>query len=139
MSRINEESRQLAASPRTLRRFGLRFGAVLVLAALSCGWYYPLAGGLLVSFGVGLVVTSEFRPEMLRRVHRRWTAAAAVLGRIVPPALLALVFYLLVTPIGSLQRLLRKPPIDLRFRTGAASYWEPRQRDVTRAGYEKQF
>jgi hypothetical protein len=45
----------------------------------------------------------------------------------VSPVVLAVMFYLLVAPIGLLWRVLGKDPLRLRFDPRAASYWIERR------------
>ena len=73
-----------------------------------------------------------------RFVYRPWMQLARFLGTISSAVLLTLLFFLVVTPIGLLQRLFGKRPLDLRFKTNDASYWQKRTAP-TPAHYEKQF
>jgi hypothetical protein len=61
------------------------------------------------------------------------------LGWIMTRILLTLAFFLIVTPIGLLQSLFGKRPIETASRTGATSYWQPRATQPLPADYEKQF
>jgi hypothetical protein len=48
-------------------------------------------------------------------------------------------FFLVVTPIGLLQRLFGKRIIEVAFRANAASYWQARTTHPVPEDYEKQF
>jgi hypothetical protein len=61
------------------------------------------------------------------------------LGWVMSRILLTIAFFLIVTPIGLLQRLFGKRPLEIAFRTGANSYWQPRTARPVPADYEKQF
>jgi hypothetical protein len=66
---------------------------------------------------------------------------ALVLGLLVSTLLLALLFYLVVTPVGLLARLCGKDFLQRRISRGAASYWIRRDPSVVRTpdDYERQF
>jgi hypothetical protein len=76
-------------------------------------------GGLAALFLVAALV----RPALLAPLNRAWTRLGLVLHRIVNPVVMALVFYLAVTPTALLMRLLGKDPLRRRFEPEAESYW----------------
>jgi hypothetical protein len=53
--------------------------------------------------------------------------------------ILTIVFYAVLTPIGLLQRLLGRRPIDLAFASGESTYWQVRSDRFEPANYENQF
>ena len=64
---------------------------------------------------------------------------ARFLGSITSRILLTIVFFLVVTPTGLLQRLFGKRPLDLRFNSGETTYWQPRSKHAATVDYERQF
>jgi hypothetical protein len=50
-----------------------------------------------------------------------------LLGRVVSPLITALLFFLVVTPIGLLFRLLKKDPLRLASSAEVSTYWIERQ------------
>jgi len=108
------------------------FGAIL-------SWRHRLAGRPLSSFGFLFLVTSIFGPLWLRFFYRPWMFLARVLGTITSAILLTVVFFLVLTPLGLVQRLFRKRPLDLRFKGGDTSFWQTRPGPPAAGDYEKQF
>jgi hypothetical protein len=53
--------------------------------------------------------------------------------------ILSVLYFLVVTPIGLLQRLFGRSRLELDFRTGASSYWRMRKKAFTAADYRKQL
>ncbi len=139
MSWINDEYQKLDRSPRALRRFGFTVG--LVVLALGCllVWRQRGAGWPLVSIGALMVVSAALAPSSLKWVHAPWMMVSFVLGWIVTRILLTVVFFLVVTPIGLLQRLFGKRIIEVAFQPNTASYWQARTRRPLPEDYEKQF
>jgi hypothetical protein len=136
-----DDLRELKRGPRELRRFGLLVGAVF--AALGLIWLmrgkphfmYPLGPGVV------LMLTGALAPRTLRGVYVVWMAIALALGFVVSHVLLTLFFFLVITPVGLVARVLGKDFLRLRIERGAATYWLPCQRQTKRAAsdYEKQF
>jgi hypothetical protein len=140
MSWINEEYQKLDRSRPALRRFGFTVGLAMLLLGSVLLWRHNHgAGWPLTSIGSLLVIAAGFAPEWLAFVHRPWMILSLALGWVVTRVLLTIVFFLVVTPIGLLQRLFGKRAIEVAFKTDAASYWQLRTERSTPADYEKQF
>jgi hypothetical protein len=113
---------QEVATKKQLRSFGLTVGAVFALIAL---WPVLIRGdGPRVWAAVPavlLIVPALVWPSSLSRVYKGWMALAEVLGWINTRIILGAVFYLIVTPIGAVRRLLGKDPMGTK-RVNVESY-----------------
>lgn len=109
------------------RSFGFVFAAVFALIAL---WPLLHQGGVRVW---ALVVAAAFaliavvRPALLATPNRLWMKLGLLLGKIVSPIALGILFYAVLTPLGVLMRLTGKDPLRLKRDASAASYWIPRE------------
>jgi len=65
-------------------------------------------------------------PRFLRLVYLALSFLTYPLGVAVSYVVLALVYYLALTPIGLTMRLLGRDPLSRRFDPGARTYWKPR-------------
>jgi hypothetical protein len=139
MSWISDEYQKLDRSRRALRRFGFTVGLVILFLGGLLLWRNRGAGWPLISIGTLLVLAAGLAPLALKWIHGPWMIAALALGWIVTRVLLTIVFFLVVTPIGLLQRLLGKRAIEVAFRADAASYWQARTTAPMPEDYEKQF
>jgi hypothetical protein len=108
------------------RAFGFVFavffaviGAWPLLGARSPRWW-ALALGLLFA------LAAVSRPDALAGLNRLWMRLGLLLGRVVSPMALGVLFFFVVTPTGLLMRLTGKDPLLLKRDAGAASYWRPR-------------
>ncbi len=105
------------------RGFGLVFTTLFVIVALlplRAGrpvrlWALPIAGMFLL-----LALLS---PRSLHALNRLWMQLALVLSRVFNPIVTGLLFYLVVTPFGTMMRVLGKDPMRLRFEPSAPTYW----------------
>lgn len=109
-----------------LRRFGF------ILAGMIAGvfglllpwlWGFPLPVWPWVVAAM-LALPALVAPALLRPVHRAWVALAAVLAWVNTRVLLAVVFYLMIVPVGLAMRLVGHDPLR-RKTTGAASLRVP--------------
>ena len=139
MSWISEEYQKLDRSPRALRRFGFMVGSVILLLGCVLWWRQRGAGWPLISIGTVLVLAAAVAPRTLKWVQGPWMILALALGWVMTRVLLTIVFYLVVTPVGLLQRLFGKRVIEVALRTDEASYWQARTASPTPEEYEKQF
>ncbi len=134
---INAEYRKLDRSPSALRKFGFTIGGVLLLITLLLVFRgratTPIWGAIAFAF----LLAASMAPAWLAPFHRVWLSFSIVLGAIMTPVILTIFFFLVVTPVGLLQRLFGKRSVELRFRTGEESYW--RERPIRETDYEKQF
>src|SRR5437868_11089347 len=115
MSWIDEELQKLDQSRRGLRRFVLMVGAVILILGLIMLWRHRAAAWPLISLGTALVLLGSLAPSILKRVHSVWMILALMLGWVATRVLLTIVFYFVVTPVGLLQRLLRKRAVEIAF------------------------
>ena len=104
------------------RSFGIVFFIVFLLIAL-----YPLLKGndlriwsLLISFiflALGLI-----NSKILTPLNRLWFKFGLLLGRFISPLIMGIIFFVVVTPIGIIMRLLKKDLLNLKY-TKKESYW----------------
>ena len=94
-----------------------------------------------VVFGVGAVigVTGFFLPDAMRYVYVGWMIAVFPIGWVVSHLILAVIFYLVVTPIGLLVRLCGHDAMQRKFDRDAESYWIPRGEQPKPEQYFRQF
>ncbi len=135
---IREQIAGLKPTRKDLRNLGLIFCAALgLLAALSAwkgGDAWPwLAGGAVLFGAWGLLWPAGLHP-----LYLGWMSLAVVLGQVVSRLVLAVVFYLVVTPVGLAMRLAGKDPMDRRL-GGTDSYWRARPREYEPRQTEKMY
>ena len=126
-------------------RRGRLWGALLPGMLLAIGG--PVRAGVepatmaAVVWIVGVVtgVAAAGWPALGRRIYVGWMLAALPVGWTVSHAVLAIVYYGVVTPIGLVMRLCGRDPMARRFDRGAASYWAEHRSVSNAARYFRQF
>ena len=116
-------SRQEDIKSSSDRSFGLVIATVFLIITL-----WPLIRGeptrwwalavATVFAALALLWTAALAP-----LNKCWTKLGVLLYRVLSPIVLGLLFYVTVTPIALLMRLLGKDPLRLRRDPDAASYW----------------
>ena len=126
---------------RAEREFGLIVGVVFGL--LGLWWIYRgkfvNAAYILIVLGGALVLSGIVAPRVLIVPRKAWMKLAEALAYVSSRVILALVFFLVLTPIGLVKRAMGWDPL---YRRAAPrdSFWHPyppRQRDTRH--YEKMF
>ncbi len=96
-----------------------------------------LARGLWALAG-GIPLAGLFFPRGLRLVYIALSYATYPIGFVVSHVVLAIIYYLVFTPIGLIMRLLRYDPLTRRFDAKATSYWQERTNPKSIASYFRQ-
>lgn len=130
------------ASRKDLRNFGFTFGAVAAVVATLLLWRgrtAPGQGFLIAStvcFAVAIVV-----PGLLRPFFGPWMKFAEILGYVNTRILLAVFYYVGITPTGVLMRLAGKDPMTRTFKgKNETSYWtRPAPHVDGRRHFDRQF
>jgi hypothetical protein len=129
-------------SRRDLRQFaGIWFpgffalvGAYVGYKTGSLAWAAAIWTPAFAVSAVGYAV-----PAFMRFVYVGLTLATFPIGWVVSHMLMAVIFYVVITPVGLLLRLFRGDPLDQSFDRSAKSYWVPHNPASDAARYFKQF
>ena len=103
------------------------FIVLAMLAGFLCwrGWLsVPVAAGALGGL-LGVALVAFMRPHWLRGPYRLGMRVSHALGCVVAPLVLGVIFFLVVTPLGLVLRLLGKDLLRLRRDPQAPTYWQP--------------
>lgn len=125
-------------TPEEGRKFALTVGAAF-LALSGLLWWRGRASGAFACVALGslLVLAGLVVPARLGPVHRAWMGFAHLLSRVTTPIFMGLVYFLILTPIGAIMRLLGRNPIRRPLSEG--SFWVRRPADGRQGTMEHQF
>jgi carbamoyltransferase len=136
---LEAELEKLDYSVLALRRFAFTIGVVLISLGGVMLWRHRTAGWLLLFLALLLLAAAMAAPGSLCFVYRPWMMLALLLGSIANRILLTFAFFLVVTPIGLLQRLFGKRALEFDLEPGHITYWRPRACAPVSGEYERQF
>jgi hypothetical protein len=130
----NPSAADLRTFGRLLVPFVALFGAVVRLRTGSPGaalavW---IGGALLAAVFLAL-------PAARPAIFVGWSAVTYPIGWVISHVVLAVVFYLVITPIGVVLRLVSRDPLDRRLEPTRPSYWTERDGPPAVGRYFRQF
>ena len=104
------------------RSFGIVFFIVFLLIA-----FYPLTyGGEIriwsVITSLIFLVSGLLNSKFLTPLNKLWFRFGIFLGKIISPVIMGIIFFLVVTPIGLIMRLLGKDVLNLKY-NNKKTYW----------------
>jgi large-conductance mechanosensitive channel len=112
------------------RSFGCTVGAILMVIgaakSLLAGALPPVAC-LIFAAGALLLLLGFVAPSRLSALNRVWLRVGAVISKVVNPIVLAVLFFLVVTPMAFVMRIAGKRPLHLAPDRTAATYWIKRE------------
>ncbi|HCV43896.1 MAG TPA: hypothetical protein DGH68_10470 [Bacteroidetes bacterium] len=79
-----------------------------------------------IGVGAGLFGLSHIAYPVMKPIHFAWMRFSQVLAWISTRVILSIFFYLVITPMGLLMRLLGKDLLDKKIDRSAKSYWKKR-------------
>ncbi len=127
MTKINKSSN---------KSFGIVFFVFFLIIAM-----YPLLNSdevrlwsLLIS--MIFLILGIFNSNILSPLNKVWFIFGLFLGKYISPLVMMLIYYIVVTPIGFLIRMLNKDILQLKYSKNI-SYWI--NKDKTSSGLDKQF
>lgn len=112
-----------------LRKFGLTLSSVfiglfglmlpLLLQKPIPNWPWII--------GTAILIPTLTKPAWLSALYHPWMKIGHILGWINTRIILGIIFFLLITPIGFLRRLLTNDALGLQYDTHATTYRKPVQ------------
>ncbi len=137
---LKEEIKNIKEDKTTLGKFGLTVGTVLLLVGIVL--YLTGKSSSVVFGGVGvlLILFGLILPNILKPLNKIWMTLAVILGWFMSRVILIILFYLIITPIGFLLKIVGKDPLKLKMGKTSSSYWEQREKKISEPiDYERQF
>jgi len=104
------------------RNFGIFFSFIFIIIS-----FWPLKDGDSIkiwSLSISLIflILGLLNSNILSPLNKAWFKLGVYLGNIISPMIMAIIFFLLITPIGLLMRILNKDLINLK-KGNKKSYW----------------
>ena len=118
------------------RGFGLLFFLVFILIG-----FWPLKSGqnlniYFVIISLPFLILGILNSKVLTPFNKAWIKFGELLGRFIAPAVMALVYFFILTPISLIVRIVGKDLLQIKF-SKEKSYWIKRKKDL--GSMNKQF
>ncbi|MDC1158964.1 SxtJ family membrane protein [Pelagibacteraceae bacterium] len=119
------------------RSFGLLFFVLFLFIAL---WPLTIGQGInkfLLIIALTFLILGLSNSKLLSPLNNAWVKFGEILGIIIAPIVMALVYFIILTPISILIRAFGKDLLKLKFSKKLNSYWTKRQKNL--GSMKKQF
>ena len=119
------------------RSFGLLFFIVFIALGL-----WPISKGenlniYLTLLSLFFLIFGLLNSKILTPLNKIWIKFGEVLGYIIAPIVMALVYFVVLTPISLIVRALGKDLLNLKFDSNKETYWIKRNKTLN--SMKKQF
>ena len=121
------------------KKFGFFFTFVFLFAAS----YFFLSESIITAYiffslAVAFLLITFINANALLFLNKLWMRLGQLLGMIISPIILAIIFFALFTPYGLVMRLFGRD--ELRLKLGKReSHWKPREQLMSQTNFKKQF
>jgi hypothetical protein len=123
------------------RRFGILIGLALAVVAVR-GYFHSWSAGFvagLLALGAIFLFFAWLAPRRLAPVTAAWMRFGEILGRVVSPIVLGVIFFGMITPVAAATRMFGRDELRLK-RTTETTYWiDRRPPGPAGASFKKQF
>ena len=118
------------------RSFGILFSILFAIIA-----FWPIINGnplrlWSIPISVIFLVLGLLNSKLLNPLNIVWVKFGELLGIIIAPIVMAIIYFIIVTPIGLFMRLIGKDLLNLKF-SKANTYWIKREKKIS--SMKKQF
>ena len=91
---------------------------------------------LFLSISAVFLILTIFKAKILDFLNNYWIKLGELLGRVVAPIIMFLVFFVIVTPLSLLTKLLKKDLLNMKF-NDSKTYWTNKVKKID--SMDKQF
>ncbi len=112
------------------------FGLVFFVVFLIIGLWPLLDGGQFkiwsLFFSLFFLVLGLLNSKLLTPLNLLWTKFGILLGNVFAPIVMSFIFFLVVTPIGLLMRIMGRDLLRTKYNKSGKSYWIKREKRITK-------
>ena len=107
------------------KKNNITFGILFFIFFLIIGLYPLISIGTIriwsITVSLVFLIITIIKPNLFTSLNKLWIKFGILIGKIISPIVMGLVFFFVVTPIGMFVRILKKDVMGLK--RGAFSYW----------------
>ena len=109
------------------KSFGIVFFILFLLVSL-----YPLTINESIKYwsliiSVIFLILGLLNSNLLTPLNKIWFRFGILLGKLISPFIMVIIFFLVVTPIGLIMKIIKKDLLNLKFRKDKETYWIEKQ------------
>ena len=112
------------------RSFGIIFSIVFFIIS-----FWPVMSGESIRLwafliAVIILIISLTKANLLHTPNKIWFRFGLMLGNIVAPIVMGIIFFAIITPVGLIMRMLGKDLLNKKFKKSLRSYWNKREQMI---------
>ena len=111
------------------RKNNITFGILFFIFFLIIGLYPLISNEPIriwsITVSLALLIITVIKPNLFTSSNKLWVKFGILLGKIISPIVMGLVFFFVVTPIGIFVKILKKDVMGLK--RGGSTYWINRE------------
>ena len=122
------------------RKFGFLFSSLFIAVSLYLFYIDLIISAIFFGFiSIIFATISLFKDNLLLPLNKLWMYFGMLIGRIMSPIILGMLFFFLITPIGIGMRIFRRDELRLK-PLSTQSLWKLRnQEDLDGNSFNQQF
>ena len=105
------------------KSFGIVFSIFFVIISL---WPIFTGGNIRIwamVIALTFLIISFLKPRLLNKLNKIWSKFGILLGNLISPIVMGLIFFVIVTPMGIFMRLIGKDLLNKKINKSIKSYW----------------
>ena len=117
------------------------FGILFFIVFLILGLYPTLKGNspniYLISISIPFIILGIINSKILTPLSNAWIKLGEILGIIIAPIVMAIIYFFILTPISLIVRIFGKDLLSIKFDKQVNTYWINRKKNIS--SMKKQF
>ena len=114
------------------RSFGLVFFVVFLIIGLWPLLHEDQFKIWSLFFSLFFLVLGLMNSKLLTPLNLLWTKFGILLGNVFAPIVMSFIFFLVVTPIGLLMRIMGRDLLRTKYNKSGKTYWIKREKRITK-------
>ena len=117
------------------------FGILFFIIFLILGLYPTLKGNspniYFIFISIPFIILGLIDSKILTPLNNAWIKLGEILGMIIAPIVMAIIYFFILTPISIVVRIFGKDLLSIKFNKQVNTYWINRKKDIN--SMKKQF
>ena len=118
------------------KQFGYLFFFFLLLISIFNFFNSNKINYIFISLSLIFLVITIFKPMLFDRLSNTWIKLGELIGKVIAPIVMAIIFFVFITPISFIIRIVGKDLLNTKF-SKKKSYWIKREKDL--GSMDRQF
>lgn len=136
---ILEEIKNIKSDKKELKKFGITIGGALLLIGIILFLLGKPSASYFIGGGLAFQIIAQTFSILFLPLQKIWMALSVVMGFVMTRVILAILFYIIITPISFISKIFKKDFLNLEIDKKKKSYWNLRDEEYEKSSTEKQF